>query len=96
MNFTTAGSSTALVVTLPASNISNNSFTLNGEVRQEGESGVNARGFVWGKSPNPILTNNLTTNGKGLGIFQAVINGLTGNTTYYIRSYCINDQGVVY
>ena len=96
MNFTTAGSSTALVVTLPASNISNNSFTLNGEVRQEGESGVNARGFVWGKSPNPILTNNLTTNGKGLGIFQAVINGLTGNTTYYIRSYCINNQGVVY
>ncbi|MCF8318545.1 MAG: hypothetical protein K9I02_07335, partial [Haliscomenobacter sp.] len=63
LNFTTAGSSTALVVTLPASNISNNSFTLNGEVRQEGESGVNARGFVWGKSPNPILTNNLTTNG---------------------------------
>lgn len=96
LNFTTKGSSAALVVTLPVTDISANSFTLNGEVLQDGGSVINARGFVWGKSPNPILTNNLTTNGKGLGTFQAIINGLTGNTTYYIRSYCINDQGVMY
>jgi formylglycine-generating enzyme required for sulfatase activity len=96
LNFTTTGNSTALVVTKQATDISANSFTLNGEVLQDGGSVINARGFVWGKSPNPILTNNLTTNGSGLGTFQAVINGLTRNTTYYIRSYCINDQGVVY
>jgi hypothetical protein len=96
LNFTTSGSSLALLVTLPATNISSNSFTLNGEVRQEGGSVIKTRGFVWSKSPNPILTNNLTTNGSGLGVFQAIINGVTGNTSYYIRSYGINDQGVVY
>lgn len=96
ISFTTLGSSNALVSTDPATNISANGFTLNGEVIQEGNSPVTARGFVWSRSPNPILTNNLTTNGSGKGKFQALISGLIPNTTYYISAYCINNQVVTY
>lgn len=96
ISYTTPGSSSTLVVTDPATNITANSFTLNGEVVFEGTSPVTSRGFVWSKSPNPILTNNITTNGQGKGKFQAVINGLTGATTYYIRAYAINGMVVTY
>lgn len=96
ISYTTVGSSTALVVTDAATNILANGFTLNGEVIQEGNSPATARGFVWGRSPNPILTNNLTTNGSGKGKFQAIISGLIPNTTYFIRAYCINNQVVTY
>lgn len=96
ISYTTAGSATALVVTKPTTNILSNGFTLNGEVLLEGNFPVTARGFVWSRSPNPILTNNLTTNGSGKGKFQAVIGGLISNTIYYVRAYCINNQNVTY
>lgn len=96
ISYTTTSSPTALVVTKPTTNILSNGFTLNGEVLLEGNFPVTARGFVWSRSPNPILTNNLTTNGSGKGKFQAVISGLISNTIYYVRAYCINNQNVTY
>jgi hypothetical protein len=95
-SFTTSGSTNIVVLTAPASNIKANGFTLHGEVVQEGRSPVTERGFVWSRFPDPLLTNNLTINGSGKGKFQAVISGLTGTTTYYIRAFAINNEGVAY
>jgi hypothetical protein len=40
--------------------------------------------------------NNFTTNGTGTGAFVSNLTGLTGSTTYYVRSYATNSVGTSY
>jgi len=96
LSLSTPSAVSALVRTLPATAISKNGFILNGEVVQEGQSPVTARGFVWSRTPLPMLANALSTNGTGPGKFEASITGLLSNTRYFIRAYAVNAQGVAY
>ena len=67
-----------------------------GNVSASGSSAVIARGICWSTSENPTLSDNHTTDGSGLGVYETTINGLSGNTTYYFRAYATNASGTSY
>jgi N-acetylneuraminic acid mutarotase len=67
-----------------------------GNVIDDGGAEVTARGIVWATNQNPTTSSDKTSNGTGTGSFTTIINGLTANTTYYIRAYAINSEGTSY
>ena len=55
-----------------------------------------ALGVCWSTSPNPTISDNHTTDGSGEGAFTSQMTGLTAGTTYYVRAYMVNSNGVFY
>jgi hypothetical protein len=55
------------------------------------------RGFVYGTSSNPLVSNNNTSNvGGSSSAATGYIEGLTSNQTYYIRGYFEYDDGTFF
>jgi FlaG/FlaF family flagellin (archaellin) len=54
------------------------------------------RGICWSLTPNPTLTSNFDTLGKGLGAYAIQIDALSPSSTYYIRAFAVNDSGTSY
>lgn len=73
-----------------------NSASFISSVLSDGGSSVTAKGVCWSLSENPTTNNSKTNEGIGTGTYTSVINGLTANTTYYIRSYATNAKGTAY
>jgi len=67
-----------------------------GEVIRGGSSPVTSRGVCWSTSQSPTISDNKTTDGTGIGMFESSITGLTPNTTYYARAYATNSAGTSY
>jgi hypothetical protein len=58
---------------------------------------ITARGVCWSTLPNP--TNDLvtkTSDGSGTGAFVSEMKNLAMGTTYFVRSYIVGAQGVIY
>jgi uncharacterized protein (TIGR02145 family) len=47
-------------------------------------------------TPNPTISNALTSDGTGIGVFTSSITGLTAGATYHLRAYAINSAGPAY
>ncbi len=86
----------ATISTISATNISNTSVTINGEVKYDGGSTVIQRGVCWSTNQNPTIADNITSNGSGSGSFTSYITSLNANTTYYSRAYATNGVGTAY
>ena len=84
------------VATSNATFVTFNSITIGGMVTDDGGSEVTQRGVAWSTSPNPIIANNHTQDGSGLGSFSSTIAELEPTTTYYIRAYATNNAGTSY
>jgi len=84
------------VSTTAISNIGQNTAISGGNVTCEGETSVTARGVCWSTLQNPTISDNLTTDGTGTGIFTSALTGLAPVTTYYIRAYATNSIGTAY
>ena len=84
------------LTTTPVSAITSTSATSGGNVISDGGSEITARGIFWSTSQNPDLNDNKTTDGTGPGTFVSILNGLTANTTYYVRAYATNSEGTSY
>ena len=84
------------VVTDSVSSITKTSISAVGTVKNDGGYAVTSRGFCWGLSSSPTITDNKTNNGFYIGSFSSNIQGLTPNTTYYLRSYATNSIGTSY
>ena len=54
------------------------------------------RGVCWGTEPNPDIDGSHTTDGTGIGSFTTTLEGLSPNTTYYVRAYAVSDHGLAY
>ena len=67
-----------------------------GEITDDKNAPITARGVCWSTSPNPTIINTHTLDGTGLGSFTSNITGLIGGTTYYVRAYATNFAGTVY
>lgn len=68
-----------------------------GNITSDGGAAVLTRGVCWSTSPHPTeLTTTKTTNGSGIGSFASAVNGLSMETTYYIRAYATNSAGTGY
>lgn len=84
------------VIAQAVTNITATSATAGGVVTSEGGSDISTRGVCWCTMQNPTTGNDKTSDGKGSGSFTSYINGLTANTTYYLRAYAINATGTAY
>ncbi|MFV8327954.1 beta strand repeat-containing protein [Flavobacterium sp. ZS1P14] len=71
-----------------------------GDITSTGISLITKRGICWSTSPNPTvaLVTKIEENisGKGTGLFYKSFAGLTPATTYYVRAYAINSNGIAY
>ena len=91
------GSLPTLAPTSTITAISAESATSGGNILTDGGATVCFRGVCWSTSSNPtIALSTKTVDGTGRGSFTSSITGLTGNTTYYVRSYATNAAGTAY
>jgi len=67
-----------------------------GNIIADGGATITARGVCWNTAENPTINDHKTTDGQGAGEFSSNINGLTPNTTYYVRAYATNSAGTGY
>ncbi|MDC6350486.1 fibronectin type III domain-containing protein [Zeaxanthinibacter sp. PT1] len=86
----------ASVATTGLSKVYETEVTAKGEITEEGNSEVSARGFCWSTSPSPTLDDDSLQSGEGPGIFEETITGLTPGTTYYLRAYAVNADTTSY
>ena len=84
------------VMTEPVSGVQPTSASCGGIVVDDGGFPVTARGVCWSTNINPAITNAHTTNGIGTGNYTSTLIGLQPSTTYYVRAYALNVNGVVY
>ena len=82
------------VTTYEVTDITINSAVCGGEVAMEGEAVIVARGVCYGTNANPTVADTYTTDGSGVGTYASQITGLTHNTTYYVRAYATDEEGV--
>lgn len=93
-SFKTNGGPT--VTTGNVTSITSHSAICSGNVTADGGSSVTSRGICWSTAPNPTINSNTATSGSGLGSFSCEMTNLTNNTTYYVRAYARNSNGVSY
>lgn len=72
------------------------SATLGGNVLSNGGASILSRGVCYSSSPNPNISDNITTVTTGTGAFNDFVIGLDSNTTYYARAYATNSNGIAY
>lgn len=70
--------------------------TISSSVGDDNGDTISERGFCWGTSANPTISNNKKVVGSGEGSFSTTITGLSRGTHYYIRSYATNSAGTSY
>ncbi|MEZ5082484.1 MAG: FISUMP domain-containing protein [Bacteroidales bacterium] len=84
------------ISTSAATYVTENSAKSGGNVIDEGDSEVTARGICWGLQKNPTLADSVTIDGSGIGQFVSSMSGLTPATKYYVRAYATNSVGTSY
>lgn len=87
---------TASIVCHSATATSGNTATINAEVTGDNCATVTERGVCWGITHSPSINGNHTSNGNGVGSFTNTLSGLTQGTTYYVRAYAVNSEGISY
>lgn len=90
-------SSTPVVNTMSASDITPSAVTLNGEVVTDNGASITERGFVWMKgSGEPTEASDKLKVGGTTGEFSATLTGLEPNQMYSFSSYATNANGTSY
>ncbi|RLD49963.1 MAG: hypothetical protein DRJ05_20260, partial [Bacteroidetes bacterium] len=86
------------VTTDSASNITSSSADVVGEIIDIGWSTVTQYGHCWSTSPEPTIDDDLFNLGTSdtTGIFISNLHNLASFTTYYVKAYAINSEGVSY
>jgi len=82
--------------TTAITDITGNTATGGGNVTGAGGADVTARGICFGINEEPTVDDSKTNDGEGLGEFISTLSALSGNTTYYVRSYAVNSAGTGY
>jgi formylglycine-generating enzyme required for sulfatase activity len=94
------GESIPVVVTGTAAGATFDSFTVSGEVTNDGGTPVTSRGIVYGLTATPTLGAAMdapaTGAGAGVGTFSSALTGLAFDTTYYARAYATSAVGTAY
>ncbi len=83
--FTLEVSST--LITSDATAIGSTTATSGGTVDATAYSGATQKGVCWNTTGSPTIADSKTEDGSGTGTFTSALNGLSANTTYYLRSY---------
>ena len=91
-----AHASSNAVATATPTDITATSAMAGGMVMLPEGTQVFLRGVCWGTEPRPDIDGDHTSEETGIGIFSSTLEGLTPNTTYYLRSYVVYDHGLAY
>ena len=70
--------------------------TVGGNVTKDNGAAVTERGVCWATTDNPTVSDNKETSGNGVGEFTVSLSELADATTYYVRAYAINSEGISY
>jgi len=92
LSFTTAG--LPEVLTKSIHSVSTNSAVCLGEVTAENGSIVEARGILWGTSPNLTVLDDYVASGTGIGEFSITLSNLEPDSYYYVKTFARNDVGL--
>jgi len=92
----TWGSCIPQISTTVITSIFGNQATSGGSVISDGGTTITSKGVCWSTIPNPTTADSFSSNGSGNGNYNSLINGLTQNTTYYVRAYATNSAGTAY
>lgn len=84
------------VTTATPFDIAINSAACGGNVTSDGGATVFERGICYSTSQNPTTSNYSVQSGSGTGSYTCYMTGLNQNTTYYVRAYAINSEGLAY
>ncbi|MBN1187266.1 MAG: T9SS type A sorting domain-containing protein [Bacteroidales bacterium] len=85
------------VVTLIATDITENSALMGGSVTKSGGVSVTQRGICWSKTnTQPDFNDSFSINDSGLGEFYNLSNNLESNTIYFYRAYATNMIGTAF
>ncbi len=97
-NFTTLELTLPTVETSSVTNITSTSAQCGGNVTNDGNGTVSARGVCWNTSGNPTLGNcvGYTEDGSGTGTFTSNLTQLDYQKTYYVTAYATNEKGTSY
>lgn len=91
------GISTPTVTTSAPSNITASTAKCGGNVTSDGGADVTERGICLSKNPDPNITNSTVfKSGSGTGMYTIDLNNLSNNTTYYVKAYAKNSEGIAY
>ena len=94
-----------VVITIPtvntgssATNVTQNSFDVSGTIAATGGAQIIEYGHCWSTSPSPTIDDKRTNLGmtRESGTYVSNVTELTVNTTYYVRAYAKNSQGISY
>jgi len=95
-SFTTIDAIAPIVIIEYISNIYIHISIVHGNVTNENGTTITERGVCYSTSLNPTTADNTETVSGTIGTFSCDLPGLTDNTTYYVRAYAINSEGVGY
>ncbi len=96
INAATACPTLATVTTDAITVYTTSSFTVGGDVTDNGNVTVTERGIVYSTSANPTTADNTVQMGTGEEVFSQSVSGLSSGVTYYVRAYAINSEGTAY
>lgn len=85
-----------VVTTAIISNITQTSAVCGGNITSTGNSEILERGMVWSETETPTVNDFKTSDGNEIGEFVSTLSSLDPNTTYYVRAYATNNEGVAY
>jgi len=88
--------SIAVLTTNTLTNITVNSGTSGGVIKNNGGAEITARGVCWSTSMNPTISDSFTSDGKGNGSFTSDIIDLIPSTKYFVKAYATNSAGTAY
>ncbi len=96
MTFTTTDQAAPILSTSVVTSITQSSAVSGGNITNDGDSPISARGVCWSTTSNPTTANSKTSDGTGAGSFTSSITGLAENTLYHARAYATNALGTTY
>jgi uncharacterized protein (TIGR02145 family) len=86
----------ATVNTNPVAPLANGTALVGGNVTSDGGAAVTRRGVTWGFVPNPNMTDNVVDVGQGTGAFSTTLSELSASTSYHIRAFAENSEGIAF
>ncbi len=94
--FTTDAYTVPELTTTETSNISYTTAQSGGTITSNGGRTITGRGVCYSTSQNPTIGDNVSPSADLTEVFTADLDGLTENTTYYVRAYATNSVGTGY
>ena len=82
--------------TIAATQVTDTSALVGGKLAFDGNTKILEYGVVYGTSPHPTIADHKIVSNEGMGLYLVHLTNLQKNTTYYVRAYATNTQGIAY